>query len=158
MRGYSYDGRALRGNVFDRSSCGLVLLGGLKDKGQFARFFAVSILGTVADYLLAVTAFSVFSVPSLVASTLGFILGAMVNYVGHNLYSYEHESRASISFVGFGKYLAAVLISLGVRLSVVGFLEFVSALPFWFVLIVAIGASFISSYVISTLWVFKRSS
>ena len=130
--------------------------GGLKDKRLFARFFSVSIFGTIADYLLALFLAGVFAFPIVLASTCGFILGAFVNYCGHTIFSYEHTSKDSISLVGFGKYLAAILVSLLVRVAVVALLGYFSALPFWFILLCAIGASFISSYVISTLWVFRK--
>ena len=130
--------------------------GGLKDKRLFARFFSVSIVGTIADYLSALFLAGVFGFPIVLASTLGFILGAFVNYCGHTIFSYEHTSKESISFIGFAKYLAAIMVSLLVRVGVVAVLGYVSALPFWFILLCAIGASFISSYVISTLWVFKK--
>jgi putative flippase GtrA len=132
------------------------MAGGLKDKRLFARFFSVSIFGTIADYLLALLLVSVFASPFVFASTCGFIVGAFVNYCGHTIFSYEHTSKASISVVGFGKYLIASLFSLLVRLAVVALLGYFSALPFWFILLCAIGASFISSYVISTLWVFRK--
>ena len=128
----------------------------LRDKRQFFRFFGVNILGMVADYLLAVLLASVFGTPYVLAVTCGFILGSFVNYCGHNIFSYEHTSRETISALGFGKYLLAVLFSLVVRLIVVAALDYISLLPFWLILLVAIGVSFVVSYVISTLWVFRK--
>ena len=127
----------------------------LKDRRLFLRFTGVSILGTVADYVLALV-LAALGVSPLAASTVGFILGAFVNYCGHSVFSYEHTSRKTISLRGFGKYFLAVLLSLVTRLAVVAGLEYTTALPFWLVLLIAIGASFIASYVISTLWVFRK--
>ncbi len=128
----------------------------LKDKRLFVRFFSVNILGTIADYLLAVFLASLYALPFVFASTCGFILGSIVNYCGHTLFSYEHTSKETISITGYGKYLLAVLLSLLVRLVVVALLGYFSVLPFWFILLSAIGASFVTSYVISTIWVFRK--
>ncbi|SLN75886.1 GtrA family protein [Ruegeria meonggei] len=128
----------------------------LRDKRQFFRFFGVNILGMIADYLLAVLLASFFGTPYVLAVTCGFILGSFVNYCGHNIFSYEHTSRETISALGFGKYLLAVLFSLIVRLIVVAALDYISLLPFWLILLAAIGVSFVVSYVISTLWVFRK--
>ncbi len=132
------------------------MISDLKDKGLFFRFLSISVLGTIADYLLAVLLALAFSAPYILASTCGFILGSAVNYCGHNIFSYKHTSKGTISVRGYGKYLMAVLSSLVVRLAVVAALGYVTALPFWFILLVAIGASFVASYVISTLWVFRK--
>ncbi|NOD49758.1 MULTISPECIES: GtrA family protein [unclassified Ruegeria] len=132
------------------------MISNLKDKRLFFRFLSISVVGTTADYLLAVLLALVFSAPYVLASTCGFILGSAVNYCGHNVFSYEHTDKSTISFLGYGKYLLAVLSSLVSRLAVVAGLGYVTALPFWFILLVAIGASFITSYVISTLWVFRK--
>lgn len=128
----------------------------LNDKSLLFRFLSISVLGTAADYLLAVLLALIFSAPYVLASICGFILGSIVNYCGHNIFSYEHTDKGTISIRGYGKYLLAVLSSLVVRLAVVAVLGYVTSLPFWFILLVAIGASFITSYVISTLWVFRK--
>lgn len=128
----------------------------LKDKRLFLRFLSISVLGTIADYLLALLLASAFSVAYIPASTCGFILGSIVNYCGHSIFSYEHTSRKTISVTGYVKYLLAVLSSLAVRLAAVAMLGYFTTLPFWFILLVAIGASFVTSYVISTLWVFRK--
>ena len=128
----------------------------LRDKRLFLRFLSVSVLGTIADYLLALLLAEAFSFAYVTASTCGFILGSIVNYCGHSVFSYEHTSRKTISLKGYVKYLLAVLSSLLVRLVAVAMLDYLTALPFWFILLVAIGASFVTSYVISTLWVFRK--
>jgi putative flippase GtrA len=127
----------------------------LKDPRQFIRFFFVNGFGTIFDYGAAVLLVAVFFVPELIASTIGFLLGTSVNYVGHTLFSYEHTDKSNLSLGGYAKYVGAVMLSLVVRLVVVALGGF-TALPFWLVLLIAIGASFVASYVIATLWVFKK--
>ena len=132
------------------------MISDLKDKRQLLRFLSISALGTAADYALALLLAGTLSTPYAIASTLGFILGSIINYVGHNIFSYEHTDQSSISLRGYGKYFLAVLSSLALRLAVVEGLAYFTPLPFWFILLVAIGASFVANYVISTLWVFRK--
>ena len=129
----------------------------LADKYLVLRFASVNIFGTIADYFLAVFLTEIYGFARVAASTLGFILGTIINYCGHSIFSYEHTSINSISFLGYGKFLLAVSASLVVRLAVVVALGYVTALPFWFILLCAIGASFLVGYVISTLLVFKKT-
>jgi len=134
----------------------MTVMPALKDPRLFARYFGISVLGTIVDYTFALLLAGLFAVPLVGASTCGFILGSVVNYFGHTLFSYAHTDKRNLSILGYGRYFFAVLFSLFVRLAVVGILEYLSALPFWLVLLVSIGASFVVTYVISTLWVFRR--
>jgi putative flippase GtrA len=129
----------------------------LSNKFLILRFAAVSVIGTIADYLSALFLASVYEIPYVAASTCGFVIGSIVNYCGHTIFSYEHTDKKSISILGYAKYLLAVSASLVARLAVVAALELVTELPFWIVLACAIGASFVVSYVISTLWIFKKT-
>lgn len=126
----------------------------LSDMRQLVRFASVSVLGTVADYVLSVFLVHAFQFGYLIASTLGFSLGAFINYCGHNIFSYRHTSRKTISVRGFRRYFLAVIFSLVARLLVVYLLSLWTELPFWLIQLVAIGASFATSYIISTLWAF----
>lgn len=128
----------------------------LADKRLFFRFFSVSAIGTILDYLLALLLATVLYSPSIVAATCGFILGSIFNYCGHSVFSYEHTNRKTISFKGYLKYFYTCLFSLLLRLLVVALLGYFSVWPLWFILLVAISVSFISSYVIATLWAFKK--
>lgn len=132
------------------------MLSQLRDRRLFLRFFFVNGLGTIVDYAVAVLLVAAFAVAEIAAATAGFVIGTVFNYVGHTLFSYEHTGRDSLSILGYLKYLAAVMLSLVVRLAVVAGLGAATALPFWFVLIVAIGASFVASFVVATLWVFRK--
>lgn len=133
------------------------MISDIKDGRLLFRFLSISALGTIADYLVAILLALVLSIPYILASTCGFVLGSAINYCGHNIFSYKHTSKNTISILGYGKYLMAVLSSLIVRLAVVVSLTYVTALPFWLILLVAIGFSFVTNYLISTLWVFRKS-
>ena len=128
----------------------------LRDWRLFLRFSLVNGIGTVVDYLAAVALVAAAGLGPIVATTIGFVLGTMVNYVGHTVFSYG-VGRSSLSIANYLRYLIAVLLSLAVRLAAVTGLERATSLPFWIILIVAIGASFLASYVLATLWVFRRS-
>ncbi len=128
----------------------------LRDKGQFLRFFSVSLIGTVADYALAVGLEVKLGLAYVLSAALGFMLGSLINYGGHTIFSFSHTKRSDLSVIGYAKYLGAVAASLVVRLVVVAMLGRLSTLAFWFIMLCAIGASFVTSYLISALWVFRK--
>ena len=134
----------------------MTMLSTLTDMRLFLRFFFMNGLGTIVDFTVAVLLVAWVAVPDLAATAAGFIVGTLFNYVGHSLFSYAHAGRKSLSVAGYLKYLTAVLASLGVRLAVVAGLDWTVDLPYWLVLLIAIGASFIASFVIATLWVFRK--
>jgi putative flippase GtrA len=123
---------------------------------RFLRFFGVSGVGTVADYVAALALHSLLGLSGVLASTLGFLLGTALNYLGHHHITFSTGDDAPASVRGFLRYLAAVMASLMVRLIVLVGLERFTALPFWIVLSIAFAASFFCSYFISLLWVFRR--
>lgn len=132
-------------------------MGSLTDIRQFFRFFGVSVVGVIADYTLALFLATLLFIDSLLATSLGYILGTVISYYGHSLFSYEHTSKETVSLNGYVKYFFSTILSLLVRLTAVGLLEYFLDFPFWFVLLIAIGLSFVTSYVVSTLWVFKKA-
>lgn len=125
---------------------------------KFLLFTAVSVIGTAADFLLALGLHNYVGLAAVAASAIGFSLGTCINYLGHHYITFASDDGQAASMKGFGKYAAAVAASLVVRLAVVFGLDTLGVLPFWLVLIVAIGASFICSYLISLLWVFKKKA
>lgn len=125
---------------------------------RFARFFGVSSVGTAADYLSAVALHGLLGLPGVVASTVGFLLGALLNYLGHHHITFSAGKDDPATVFGFLRYLAAVAVSLLVRLIVLVGMERLTVLPFWIILTIAFAASFLCSYFISLLWVFRRST
>ncbi|MCV2871484.1 GtrA family protein [Defluviimonas sp. WL0050] len=125
---------------------------------RFMRFFGVSSVGTVADYISALALHFFLGLSGVVASTLGFLIGTVLNYLGHHHITFSTGDGSPASLFGFLRYLAAVMASLVVRLIVLVGFERAMAVPFWIALTVAFGASFLCSYFISLFWVFRRNT
>lgn len=125
---------------------------------RLARFFGVSSVGTAVDYLSALALHGILGLPGVVASTGGFILGALLNYLGHHHITFSAGKDGPATVFGFLRYLSAVAVSLLVRLIVLVGLARLTAFPFWIALTIAFAASFLCSYFISLLWVFRRST
>lgn len=125
---------------------------------RIARFFGIQTIGTVADFAFAMALYAIFGVAGILASTLGFFLGTVINYLGHHHVTFRQDVPTPATVLGFLKYLAAVSMSLVVRvLILLGFEQWLSV-PFWFALSVAFIGSFICSYLFSLLWVFRRNA
>lgn len=125
---------------------------------RLARFFGVSSVGTAVDYLSALALHGILGLPGVVASTGGFILGALLNYLGHHHITFSAGKDGPATVFGFLRYLSAVAVSLLVRLIVLVGLARLTAFPFWIALTIAFAASFLCSYFISLFWVFRRST
>lgn len=130
----------------------------LRDGKQFKRFGVVQVGGTIVDYAVANALVYLLATGEVLAATIGFLIGSAINYIGHNVYSYEHTDRNSISFLGYLRYMSAVGFALLARLAVVKLLAMFTGLPFWLILIAGIGVSFVVSYVLATVWVFRRKA
>ena len=87
---------------------------------KFLRFASVGIAGTIAHYLVLISIVEIFSAQAIVGSSLGFLVGAAVNYVLNYRYTFHSGKRhletlpkfyviAAIGFVinGFIVYLLA---------------------------------------------------
>ena len=127
-------------------------------RNRFFRFFGISTIGTVIDYLSAIALYSLLGLSGVVASTLGCLLGTAVNYLGHHHITVANPDSGAATILGFLKYLGAVLASLAVRLAVLVILQGSTSLPFWLILSVAFAGSFLCSYAISLFWVFRRKT
>lgn len=58
---------------------------------QFLRFAGVGIIGTICQYLTLITLVTVFRVNAVLASTLGFVLGGIVNYYLNYHYTFHSK-------------------------------------------------------------------
>lgn len=125
---------------------------------QALRFTAVAVIGVIIDFAIAFALTRIAAVPLWLAAVIAFFIAALGNYAAHELWTFrtattQFSSRRAIQFV-----LASVC-TLLIRLTVI------ALLGLWFesaynllVLVIAIGISFSSNFVISKFLVFRRKS
>jgi putative flippase GtrA len=121
---------------------------------EFARFFAVTLLGLLIDLAIAYALNTGFGVPLWLAAAIGFTLAAGVNYVIHQTWSFQNGPR-EFSARRAALFGAAVLVTLAVRVAIVAVLDRLLpdhlALP---ILICGAGGSFCVNFALSKFVVF----
>ncbi|WP_257575922.1 GtrA family protein [Sphingomonas sanguinis] len=120
------------------------------------RFGIVALLGLAIDLGTAWLLAS-WGVPLPGAAAAGFVVAAIVNYVIHERWTFRTE--ASLSATRGSRYLAVLIVTLGVRVVMVAILERAvfsapqqRALP----LLLAVAVSFLVNYSLSKRFVFVR--
>lgn len=84
---------------------------------QFLHFAAVGLVGTAAQYIALVGLVSAFSMNAVFASSLGYILGALVNYQLNFRFTFNSNKKHSdtlpkfLSVAAFGFMLNGLLIA-----------------------------------------------
>jgi putative flippase GtrA len=121
---------------------------------EFARFFAVTVLGLIIDLAIAYALNAGFGVPLWLAAAVGFTLAASVNYAIHQTWSFQNGPR------GFSGWRAALyggtaLATLAVRVAIVAALDRVLADDLaLLILICGAGGSFCVNFALSKFVVF----
>lgn len=87
---------------------------------QFVRFSTVGVVGTLAQYICLLLLINIFGINVVLASTLGFILGGLINYSLNRKYTFRSDKRHreamskffAIAFVGL--LLNSLVMAIGV--------------------------------------------
>lgn len=125
---------------------------------EFLRFFTVTVVGVILDIAIAYTLAEAFAVPLWIAASIGFVIAASVNYIAHQLWSFQEGSRR-LSRDRALKYAAVALATLCARVAVVGALE-LALNGRWplAILVCGAGVSFFVNFGLSKLFVFAEKS
>jgi len=125
---------------------------------QFSRFLVVSLGGLVIDLLLVRVVLLLTDYHISVAMTVGFIAGALVNYVLHESWTFKDKGAASRASVkrAFGYYVI-VGVALGVRVISATVLDFLFGSPdtLWSIILVSVGLSFLTNFGLTRFVLFK---
>ena len=134
-------------------SGGLAVSGGIR---QVLRFGTVSALGTAEDLALAYALVTLVSVPIVLAASVGFAAGSVVNYNGHSVFSFQGEYVRRASVQGYVQYLGAVAMTYVTRIGTIWFVDSLDRFGTGTILPFGIAASFTVHYLASALWVFRK--
>ncbi|HSF13156.1 MAG TPA: GtrA family protein, partial [Erythrobacter sp.] len=116
---------------------------------EFARFFAVTVLGLFIDLAIAFALHQWVGVPLWLAAAIGFTLAAAINYAIHQTWSFQNGPRG-LSARRAALYGGTALATLAVRVAIVAVLDRMLpdsfALP---ILICGAGGSFCVNFALS---------
>nr|MBI1228756.1 GtrA family protein [Cytophagales bacterium] len=122
---------------------------------EFLRFFCVSLVGVVVDIAIAYTIVITFDAALWLSAAVGFISGALINYVLHELWTFKSQMR-KLSKNRAAYFLTMSSIALIIRLTSVIALEyFFSSFHDLAILVLAVGISFCFNYLSAKFLVFS---
>lgn len=121
--------------------------------GRFFRFAGVGVFGTVAHYLVLVVAVELFALRPLVASSIGFTVGALVNYMLNYRFTFRSKRRHREALPRF--YLVAVA-GFVINGLVMLILAERLALQYLLAQVLATGIVLIWGFTANSLWTFGR--
>ena len=126
---------------------------------DLVRFTVVIVGGLTIDLSVAFLLTELAQLPLTVSATIGFLAGALFNYILHELWTFK-AANATVSPVRAALYLASSFITLCVRLVTISLFEPFAAGPLsrLAVLVTATGVSFIANFLLSRFVIFRRTS
>ncbi|MBE1283553.1 MAG: GtrA family protein [Rhodobacteraceae bacterium] len=127
--------------------------------GELVRFAVVALAGLVVDIAVAWSLAVPFGFDLVLAATIGFSCGAAVNYVLHEVWTFQQGAR-QVSAFRAARYLGALGVTLVARLTAVAVLSWLLKAEGQelVILIGATGVSFFVNYAVSKLFVFRSVS
>ncbi|MCP3445127.1 GtrA family protein [Bradyrhizobium sp. CCGUVB14] len=126
---------------------------------EMLRFAAVIVTGLAVDLTTAFGVTAALGLPMAAGVAAGFFVGALFNYVCHELWTFREKGRA-LSAHRASLYLMSAVLVLCVRVLVASSLSpWAASLASRFaVLIAAAGVSFVVNYLLSRFMVYRRVS
>lgn len=68
---------------------------------QFVTYAAVGLIGTIAHYIILISLVELLDIPPVIATTSGFITGALINYVLNYKYTFRSQNKHLDTFSKF---------------------------------------------------------
>ena len=123
---------------------------------EFLRFAAVTVLGLIADILLAFGLSETFGINLMIAAASGLVAGAIINYLSHEFWTFQCADRR-LSTSRMLRYCGAVGATLITRMAVIYALSrtLFADQGTLIILLLAAVLSFFVNYLVSKLFVFR---
>lgn len=121
---------------------------------KFVTFAGVGAIGTAAQYAILIALVQVLNMPALLATSLGFLAGALINYRLNYRYTFRSRKRHREALLKF-MLVAAVGFCLNGALMALG--EHVLHLYYLFSQVLATGAVLLWGFTGNHLWTFGKS-
>ena len=122
---------------------------------QFTWYAGMGALGTLAHYAVLISLVESGSAGDLTASTLGFAVGALVNYLLN--YRYTFRSRKSHR-EAFARFMTVALLGLAVNFLIMVLATRLADLNYVLAQLIATGAVLATTFLTNRGWTFRESA
>ena len=120
---------------------------------QFLLFAGVGAIGTLGHYTILIVLVQFWAVDPVFASSLGFVVGAIINYILNYQFTFQSDKRHAEAFT---KFLIVATIGAGIN----GFIMYIGVentnINYLIVQIFATVAVLLWNFVVNKLWTFAH--
>lgn len=120
---------------------------------QFLLFAGVGVIGTAAHYSVLVTLVQLAKTDAVISSTLGFVVGACVNYTLNYLFTFNSSKR---HLEAFPKFFTIALLGMLANAAIMTGLVHQAGVHYLSAQIVATMVVLVWNFAGSKIWVFKE--
>ncbi|MFQ5756903.1 MAG: GtrA family protein [Acidiferrobacterales bacterium] len=125
-----------------------------KTAKQFITFAGVGAIGTAVHYMTLISLVETINVKPVYATTVGFIVGALINYILNYIYTFQ-SNKAHVEAVT--KFLTVAAIGAVVNSSIMFLGQSVLQFNYILVQIIATGIVLLQNFSLNKWWTFARS-
>lgn len=120
---------------------------------EIIKFALVGLLGTFAQYLTLIIGVDIFFTSAIIASSIGFIIGAFINHHFNRKFTFKTEKTYAHTLA---KFMTSAAFLFVVNFIVMFLLTRIFNIQYLISQIVATGAVFVMGFLINKFVVFKR--
>ena len=121
--------------------------------GQFLLFAGVGAIGTLGHYTTLIVLVQFWAVDPVFASSLGFVVGAIINYILNYHFTFQSDKRHAEALT---KFLIVATIGAGIN----GFIMYIGVentnINYLLVQIFATGVVLLWNFIVNKLWTFAH--
>jgi len=120
---------------------------------QFLTFTGVGAVGTAGHYLTLILLVELFSLDPVVSTTMGFVVGALVNYILNYKYTFVSNKSHRETLIKFfivaiiGAVINSTIMYIGTKLLIINYL---------LAQVIATGIVLLQNFVLNKLWTFAE--
>lgn len=120
---------------------------------HFMRFAAVGICGTAAHYSVLWTLVEYAAMPVLIATSIGFGVGALVNYALNRRFTFDSDATHTDALP---KFMTVALLGLVLNALIVKVLNVHFGIHYMLAQVFATGTVLVWNFAVNYLWTFRR--
>ncbi len=122
---------------------------------QFVTFTGVGAIGTAGHYLVLIVLASVVGISPVVATTCGFIVGAIINYQLNYIYTFKSDAPHRTALP---KFFTVALIGAGINMAIIYWGTELLGIHYLLMQLVATGVVLLWNFLINRVWTYSSRS
>ena len=122
---------------------------------QFLRFAGVGVIGTIGHYATLIFVVEILDYDPVFGSTIGFLIGALINYFLNRHYTFTTNTRHSIALP---KFIAVATVGMVINAVVMAALSTYLSLHYLLAQVIATGLVLVWNFIANKYWTFADYS